>query len=646
MKLHLLDIGIILAYVMGTLWIGFWLARRAGKGIQSYFLGGNDIPWYLLGLSNASGMFDVSGTMIAVAWLFVYGLKSTWIPWLWPVWNQIFMMVFLSTWLRRSDCLTGAEWIRFRFGDQTGARLSHLIIVVFALLIVIAFMAYFVEGIGKFATQFLPWDLSIARLGLSSEDGYALLIIALTTVYTMKGGFYSVVGTEVMQFAMMTIACVVIGTIGIMSTTPAQIQAAVPENWGSLWPGWHLNLDWSDTRFPLANDRIQQDGYTAFGFIFTLMLFKGVWASLAGPVPSYDMQRVLSTRTPSEAAKMFGLTPVVLCLPRYFMIAGITVLALVYIDPVELIEMSPAQKLSFALPFDVGQYVPTAFEGMAPRCVDLEAPNMESLDFERVLPFAVSHYVPLGFKGLLLAGLLAAFMSTFAAFINAGSAYVVNDIYLRYVNPQAAPKTLVQLGYVVTVSLVVVGVAFGLLGGNIQARTDWIVGLLYGSYVAANVLKWVWWRFNAYGFFAGMLSGMLGVAIMPPVLKAAGLQLLAIEQFPLLLLISLSGCLLGCLLTRPDDDFVLKIFYRRTRPWGCWGPIRAKVLADDPSFLPNQDFGRDVVNVLVGILWQTTLVVLPVYLVLRDWRSLAISGFLLLVSTAFLKRNWWDRLGD
>ena len=104
---------------------------------------------------------------------------------------------------------------------------------------------------------------------------------------------------------------------------------------------------------------------------------------------------------------------------------------------------------------------------------------------------------------------------------------------------------LVQLGNAVTASLVVVGVCFGLIGGNIQARTDWIVGLLYGSYVAANVLKWIWWRFNAVGFFAGMLSGMVGVAVLPPILRANGLRLLAIEQFPLLLIISLAGCLLG-----------------------------------------------------------------------------------------------------
>lgn len=596
--------------MVATVGVGLWLSKRASKNIKTYFLAGNDIPWYYLGLSNASGMFDVSGTMIAVTWLFVYGLKSAWIPWLWPIWNQIIMMVFLAVWMRRSNVLTGAEWITFRFGKSLGSRLSHMVTVFFAIIIVIAFMAYFVEGIGKFAAQFLPWDLawSMGSMHLSSDDTYALIIIGITTLYTMKGGFYSVVGTEVMQFFVMTIACIIVGVIAMSSTTAAQIQAVVPDAWDSIWFGWNLDLDWSQ-HFPAVNDRIADDGYTMFGFIFTLMVFKGIWASLAGPVPSYDMQRVLSTQTPKDAAKMFGLTPVVLMFPRYVMIAGVTVLALVYMDSSQLVD-----------------------------------PTTGALDFERVLPFAVSEYVSSGFKGLLLAGLLAAFMSTFAAFINAGSAYVVNDIYRRYVNDGASDRTYVMLGYAATLTIVVVGIVFGLAGGNIQARTDWIVGLLYGSYVAANVLKWVWWRFNGYGYFFGMLTGMLAVAILPPMLASMGYQLLAIEQFPLLLLVALAGSIAGCLLTEPDDEEVLKKFYKQSRPWGFWTPIYEKVVAEDPEFVRNENFARDWMNVVVGIIWQVTLVVMPIFLVIRKFDSLAVSAAVCVATTWILKKHWYDRL--
>lgn len=611
MKLATIDIVIIGLFLVGTIGLGLWLSRLASRNLQTYFLAGNDIPWYMLGLSNASGMFDVSGTMIAVAWMFVYGVKSAWIPWLWPVWNQIIMMIFLAVWMRRSKVLTGAEWISFRFGERGGARLAHIVTVLFAVIIVIAFMAYFVEGIGKFSAQFLPWDLAFSLGGVqfSSEDSYALVIIGLTTIYTLKGGFYSVVGTEVMQFLVMTVACLIVGVIAFNATTAGQIRAAVPAGWDSLWFGWELGLDWSSL-LPAADKRIAEDGYNAFGFLFMLMLFKGIFASLAGPVPSYDMQRVLGTRSPSEAAKMFGLTPLVLSFPRYFMIAGISVLALVYMDTGALVDANGR------------------------------------LDFEEVLPYAISEYVDAGFRGLLLAGLLAAFMSTFAAFINAGSAYVVNDIYRKYVDENASDRTYVRLGYLVTGALVVTGLYFGFAGGNIQARTDWIVGLLYGSYVASNVLKWLWWRFNGFGYFSGMLAGMLGVALIPPALEAAGYQLLAIQQFPLLLAVALLGSVAGCLLTAPVEWEQLKLFYRQTRPWGWWGPVAEAVVAEDPTFRPNRDFVRDMGNVLVGIVWQMTLVVIPMFAMIRATDSLLWSVGVFVLTTWLLKKFWWDRLED
>ncbi len=114
--------------------------------MKAYFLGGNTMPWYVLGISNASGMFDISGTMLLVYWMFVYGLKSVWIPWLWPTFNQIFLMVFLSAWLRRSNVMTGAEWIQTRFGKGRGAQLAHIIVVVYAFVSIIGFFSLRLQG--------------------------------------------------------------------------------------------------------------------------------------------------------------------------------------------------------------------------------------------------------------------------------------------------------------------------------------------------------------------------------------------------------------------------------------------------------------------------------------------------------------------
>jgi Na+/proline symporter len=608
MNLSLIDISILLGYLVLTLFIGFWLSKRASKDLEAYFLGGNKIKWYYLGLSNASGMFDISGTMWTVAIVFVYGLKSAWIPWLWPVWNQIFVMVFLAVWMRRSNTMTGAQWITFRFGDGRGGRLSHIIVVLFAVVSVIGFIAYFVEGIGKFATTFFSWDLSASILGLqlTSQQVYALIIIAITTIYTMKGGMYSVVSTEVLQFLIMTVACVSIGVIAFNEVTPDQIAAATPEGWANLWPEWNLSLDWSGI-FPELNDKIDQDGYEMFGMLLLMMILKGVFASLAGPVPSYDMQRILSTRTPAEAAKMSGLTSLVLFIPRYLMIGGLAVLGLVYLKP-ELMKMGA------------------------------------DLDFEMVLPMAIQEFIPVGIKGLLLAGLLAAFMGTFAAFINAAPAYLINDLYKKYLNPGASDKKLVRYSYMSSLLLVIIGLIFGLFAQSLNSLTLWITSSLYGGYAAANVLKWIWWRFNGMGYFYGMLGGLVASVVVPPIYRIIVPGAIDIYMFPVTLLISMSASVLGTLLTKPEKMDVLKKFYKQTRPWGFWEPVKKEVIKDDPSFMPNKDFKRDSFNVLIGITWQMSMVVLPLYFLSGKYTAAWISLAILVGTSAILKFTWYDHI--
>ena len=617
MELHWLDLTIILLYLMGTLGLGFYLSRRATRDMSSYFLGGNSMKWYMLGLSNASGMWDISGTMWTVMILFVYGLKSAWIPWLWPVWNQVFVFVFLAIWMRRSNTMTGAQWITFRFGEGRGAKWSHIIIVIFAVVSVLGFMAYFFEGIGKFCTSILPYDLAwqLGPLHLSSERSYALIVIGITTLYTLKGGMYSVVATEVMQFFIMTLSCLVIGYIAYSQVTGEQIAAAVPEGWGNLGFGMNLGLDWSGTAYPSVDAKIAEDGFGLFGALFMMMLLKGVFASLAGPVPSYDMQRILSTRKPSDAARMSAATIAVMYMPRYLMVAGFAVLGIVYLQP-EISAMGSA------------------------------------IDFEKVLPLAINKFVPAGWKGLLLAGLLAAFMGTFAAFVNAAPAYIVNDIYRKYIRPDAPEQKLIRLSILSSLALVAIGITFGFFAASLNTLTLWITSALYGGYACANMLKWVWWRFNGYGYFGGMLAGLIASTVLlfgkGAILAGLGIEgpVPDIYFFPVILLFSLMGCLIGTYATPPDDRAAVKKFYRQTRPWGWWGPIREEVMREDPSFVPNRDLGRDAFNIVTGMVWQMAQVVIPIYLMIRDHVQLAIWAMLLFVTTWLLKRYWWDRLPE
>jgi len=596
LRLHPIDIAIILLFIGASVVVGYLVSHRSSRDTKSYFLGGNVLPWYVLGISNASGMFDIAGTMWLVYLLFIYGLKSVWIPWLWPVFNQIFLMVYLSAWLRRSNVTTGAEWITTRFGTGRGARLSHLIVVIFALVSVVGFLTYGFKGIGKFASDFLPFGLT--------PDQYALILMAVTTFYVVKGGMFSVVITEVLQFCLLSVASIAIGAIAIARVSPEALRKAVPAGWDQIFFGWHLNLDWANL-MPAVNAKIQEDGYSIFGFFFVMMLFKGMLLSVAGPAPNYDMQRILSTKNPREACMMSAVVNVVLNVPRYFMITGLTVLALVFYS--DKIRAMGTQ-----------------------------------MDFEMVLPDALSQFVPVGLVGILVAGLLAAFMSNFAATVNAAPPYIVNDIYKKFINPNASERTCVRLSYFASFGVVLFGVSFGFLVSSIDEVIKWIVSALWGGYTASNVLKWYWWRFNGFGYFWGMATGIGAAMVVPVVLPS----LSALNSFPVILGLSLVGCIAGTLLTKPDEEAVLMEFYRRVRPWGFWGPIREKVMAQDPNFKPNGDFVRDMFNVVVGIAWQTSLVAFPIYIVIRDYAVAGAAFAVAVVTSVTLKYTWYDHLKD
>lgn len=595
MHLSWIDLAIIILYLVATICIGFWVSKRASQSMQHYFLGGNRLPWWVLGASNASAMWDITGTMWLVYNLFVYGLKGTWLPWLWPTFNQVIMMVYLATWVRRSGVITGAEWITTRFGSRRGGELSRIIIVIFALVSVVGFIAYAFQGIGKFSKTFMPWDLS--------ANAYAVIVMSITAIYVVLGGMISVVITDLAQFIIMGVCAVIVAAIAMDKVPATEIPALVPHGWGNIFFGWKLHIDWSHI-IPSLQKNIADDGYGFFGFFFIAMVFKGILVSIAGPAPNYDMQRVLAARTPREAGFMSGIVSACL-LPRWILVAGITLLGLKFLGP----------------QFRAASGKP---------------------DFEMVLPFVIKEFIPVGLIGLLLAGLLAAFMSTFSATLNAGGAYLVNDLYKRYLKKDGSNKHYVAAGYVAQILILAVGFLFGFMAKSVNQMTVWIVSYLWGGYTAANILKWHWHRFNGFGYFWGMVAGLVGVIFVPIYVPQSGLY--SLGGFAIIFVFSLIGCIVGSLLSEPEEESVLKSFYRQVRPWGWWGPVHAKVLKEDPSFKRGGSFGRDAFNCAVAIIWQIPLWAIPIYVVFRNWKALWIAIGVLIVTSVILKFNWFDKL--
>ncbi|AWK06411.1 sodium:solute symporter [Flavobacterium crocinum] len=620
--MNIIDVSIILIYIVMSVGIGIWISRKASKGLDDYFLGGKSIKWYFLGLSNGSGMFDVSGTSWMIGVLFLYGVKSFMFMWLWPIWNQIFVMMFLAVWIRRSKVMTGSEWILTRFGSDKAGKASHIIVAIFAIISTIGFIAYFFVGIGKFVTIILPWDLTVHLNGsvfLTSEQAYALLIIFLTTIYTVKGGMFSVVATEVVQYIIMIVAGVLIAGYAFINYTDIQINSVITPEWKNVFFGWEFETQWSD-KFETFNRLIDTEGYKMFGAFIGMTLFKGFFASVAGPTPSYDLQRVLSTKSVKEAAYMSGFTNLILFIPRYLLITGIVVIALVNLAP------------------------------------ELNANvNLTGADLELLMPKVVNLYIPVGIKGILLAGLLAAFMSGFSAFVNAGPAYIVNDIYKKYFKPVASNKHYIKVSQISSFLVVGLGVFMGFFADSINSLTLWITSALYGGYVAANFLKWIWWRFNGWGYFWGMVGGLVAASLQfildqnkgnlaPGTFLHQLSEVPSIYLFPLIFGFSILGCLLGTYLSKPTDMEVLKSFYSNVRPWGFWGPVYKQLKSEDQSFQKNNDFYLDMMNCVIGIIWQSSMILLPIYFIIRDYPKAGVALVVFLVTTTVLKFTWLDRV--
>ena len=433
-----------------------------------------------------------------------------------------------------------------------------------------------------------------------NETVYGLIFVGLTAIYVVKGGMYSVVLTEVLQFVVMFVASIAIGVIAMQAITPEAFAAMVPEGWFNLVPEWRIGIDWSD-QLEAANAAIENDGYSLFIIFTGMVLFKGVLSSLAGPTPNYDMQRILAARSPREASLMSGVVSVVLLWPRYMLIAGLTVLGMVFFMD-ELRSMGAG------------------------------------VDFDRILPYVVANHLPVGLTGLVIAGLLAAFMSSFAATTNAAPVYIVNDVIKKYFLPGRDPAFYARLSIIASALFIVVGTLLGLAIPSLNRIIIWITGALGGGYVAANVLKWIWWRFNGYGYFWGMLSG---IVIALPFLY---IELSPIYAFPIIFAACLTGSLLGCLLTPPEDMEVLKNFYVKTRPWGFWGPVYEAARAENPRLRPNTDFGRDVFNVAIGIVWQTSLTIGPIMFVVGQYVWCALALTVVATTTLVLKVSWYDRM--
>jgi len=552
--------------------IGIYFQKKASQGIDSYFLGERGLPWWALGASGMSSNLDISGTMINTAFVFALGASGFFIEIRGGVTLiMAFLMIFQGKWNRRALVMTLAEWMHFRFGTDKQGDLARIIAALSIIIMTIAMITYFAIGSGKFVTEFLGIP---GFLGLEPQFWAATLMIVLAMIYTVASGLYGVVWTDVFQGILIFATVTYIMIIAFNFNLPDVFQVSVPmrdgtfmalnttrEAWTSIIPHWNLQMPANST----------YSIYNIFAMAILFYLLKVILEG-SGGTSQYMIQRFFASRSDRESG---------------------------------LLSLFWTFLLAFRWPF---------IAAIATMGVVLGSQKGVIADPETVLPVVINHMVPAGIKGFLVAGLMAAAMSTFDSTVNAGAAYWVKDIYQTYINPKASEKTLMAHSRWSSILLVVLGLGFMLLINNINDIWGWITSSLGAGLLIPTMARWYWWRMNGYGFAWGTAAGMV----------AAVLQRIFLPEIPeyfaflVSTTFSLIGMIIGTYAAPPTDEAVLQEFYKRTRPFGFWGPVRKSIKTDVMDKI-NKENKRDIIATFFAVPWQVVLFLNGMAIILKRW---------------------------
>ncbi len=586
-----IDYAVLAAYFAVVLGIGFLFQRLASRSLDSYFLGGKSMHWLAMAMSGSVSTFDITGTMWIVTLLYLFGMKSMWNHWMWGFLMAAFFLSYMGKWVRRSGVMTGAEWMVTRFGDGPGGRLARLAYTLMAVVTLTGFVGYAFQGIGKFASEYVTFGLAPHE----AAPICAIAVFAITTLYVLLGGLYSVVITNVIQTVILTVASILIAGVAYCTVTPELLAEKLPEGFASLAPVWRVEATREIADAGYA-------GYQLFGALVIVWVVKGLLLNAGGPGQMYDFQLFLATRSPRDASKL-GAAWSLFLIVRWAMCMGIALLAL------------------------TGLIGAGASSGGAAGA---------GFDAERVMPAVLRDYLWPGVRGVVIAGLLAAFMSTFSATVNAAASYIVRDLWQPLAKVRSESRTTIWVSYAATVSVVVVGTLMGMSVKSIGQIWNWIMMELGAAFVIPNVLRWYWWRINGWGYAWGTLLGLAGAVAVPLLPEAQPMYV----TFPSICALSLAGCLAGTWLTRPTDASILAAFYRNVRPFGLWGPIpAASGLAPEELRDPAEGLGLSLANVALGSGVVLGVYLGPMYLVghwhgrAAAWLAAAAAGVAVLYFT-------------
>ncbi|MFL3008218.1 MAG: sodium:solute symporter family protein [Candidatus Neomarinimicrobiota bacterium] len=509
MKLTTLDWSIISFYFLATIFIGFWAAKKSDKTVRSYFLAGQNMPWWLIGISMVATTFSTDTPNLVTDLVRQNGVSGNWTWWAFLITGMLTVFVYARLW-RRSNILTDIEFYELRYSGKAAAFLRGFRALYLGLIFNVLVMGAVSLAAIKFGEIILGWP------------GWLTLLIScsITLLYSSIGGLRAVIITDFIQFFLAMLGSVW-ATVYIVN---------LPQIGGISNLVLHQNTISKLSIFPDFKD---PDIWVP---VFMIPLSVQWWASYyPGSEPGgggYIAQRMLSAKNEKNA---IGAT-------LLFNIAHYA------IRPWPWILIALSSLIIFPELSDIQKAFPNLSDDKLGH--DVAYPAMLSL-------------LPPGLLGLVAASLIAAFMSTMSTQLNLGASYIVNDFYHRFINLKASEKQLVKVGRLFTIISVILGASLGLvLKSAGQAFTLLLMigsgtGLIY-------ILRWFWWRINAYTEIIAMISSLIIACIF-------NFSELGIDNWQKIVLGSLLTSLIWILatfLTPSDDDQTLKNFVNKINPGG------------------------------------------------------------------------------
>ena len=530
-ELSIIDKIIIVFFFVLVLTIGFAVSKRSSKNTSEYFLSGRTLPWWLLGLSMVATTFSTDTPNLVTDIVRTNGVSGNWVWWVFLLTGLLTVFVYAKLW-RRSNVATDMEFYELRYSGKAGSFLRGFRSVYLGIIFNVLAMA----GVTLAAIK-----IGAIMLDLSAIET-VLYAGGVTLIFSTAGGFRGVVYTDFILFF-----TAMAGSIGA-----AVYLVNLPEVGGVSSIMSNEAISEKTSMFPDLSDR--ETLWTLLVIPFAVQWWSSWYPGAEPGGGGYIAQRMLAAKNENHAlgATLFFNVMHYALRPWPWIIVALASL-IVYPDLASLSEAFPNISED-----KLGQ--------------DLAYPAMLTL-------------LPTGLLGLVLASLISAYMSTISTHLNWGSSYVVNDFYLQLINKNASQEELVNVGRLSVVILMIISSVIAILLTNAYQLFDII--LMFGAGTGSIfILRWFWWRINAWSEIAAMLSsGIISIALTNESLFNLIFNddaLPAYMKFPFIVLVTTSIWLIVTFMTPADEKETLIKFYKKTKPGGPgWNKIKENITISD-----------------------------------------------------------------